>query len=118
MILDACFSGAGGRSVLAKGVRPLVTKVDISRGRTGRLNILTASQSDQITSTLESAGHGLFTYYLLNGLNGAAADASGHVTLKSLFEYASPKVQDEASRQNREQTPTLHTKTNPVLRAR
>lgn len=30
--LDSCFSGAGGRSVLAKGTKPLVTKVDTGIG--------------------------------------------------------------------------------------
>ena len=32
--MDACFSGAGGRSVLAKGARPLVMQVDPARPAT------------------------------------------------------------------------------------
>lgn len=78
---------------------------------------LTASESNQITSTLNKKGHGLFTYYLLKGLNGAAKDSSGKVTLKGLYDYLTPKVQDEAGRQNRDQTPTLHTNTDLILRA-
>lgn len=114
--LDACFSGAGGRSVLAKGARPLVTKVDLGAKPVENMTTLTAASADQITATLDSEGHGLFTYYLLEGLNGAAADAAGKITATGLFGYLRPKVQDEARLQNREQTPSLFFVTDPVLR--
>ncbi len=104
--LDACFSGAGGRSVLAKGARPLVTKVDAGTVPAD-LTVLAAASEDEITSALDEQGHGIFTYYLLKGLGGAAADGSGVVTAKGLFDYLRPKVQDAARRQNREQTPVL-----------
>ncbi len=58
----------------------------------------------------------MFTYFFLNGLNGAAKDAKGRITAKSLYRYLKPKVQDEARRQNREQTPTVQHKTDVVLR--
>lgn len=104
--MDACFSGAGGRSVLAKGLRPLVTKIDAGRAG-GKTVALTASAADEVSGTLEDQGHGLFTYHLLRGLNGAAADPRGRVTLAGLYDYLVPKVRDEARRQNREQTPQL-----------
>jgi uncharacterized caspase-like protein len=97
--LDACFSGAGGRSVLAKGVRPLVGKVDM--GGSGHVSVLAASGGDEITGTLEDQGHGLFTYYLLKGLNARRGASS----LLPLFDYLRPKVQDAARRDNRDQTP-------------
>lgn len=104
--LDSCFSGAGGRSVLAKGTRPLVTKLDM--GVTGKKVVsMTASAAEQISGTLEEQGHGLFTYHFLDGLNGAAADARGRVTLAGLYAYLQPKVSDSARRQNRDQTPQL-----------
>ncbi|MBI2788174.1 MAG: caspase family protein [Elusimicrobia bacterium] len=106
--LDSCFSGAGGRSVLAKGTRPLVAKVDtgpLDPG--GRLVALTASASDEISGTIDAQGHGAFTYYLLKGLNGAAAGKDGAVTLQGLYDYLKPKVADAAREQNRDQTPAL-----------
>jgi len=103
--MDACFSGAGGRSVLAKGVRPLVSKAEV--GVTGKTVALTASAADEVTGTIEEQGHGLFTYHLLKGLNGAAADGRGRVTLEGLHAYLVPKVRDDARRQNRAQTPQL-----------
>ncbi|MCX5795127.1 MAG: caspase family protein [Elusimicrobia bacterium] len=105
--LDACFSGAGGRSVLAKGIKPLVSKVVLDVPAQGKLVALSASAAAQVSGTSEEQGHGLFTYYLLKGLNGAAQTAGSGVTVRSLFDYLSPNVQDEARRQNREQTPQL-----------
>ncbi|MBI5210194.1 MAG: caspase family protein [Elusimicrobia bacterium] len=106
--LDACFSGAGGRSVLAKGARPLVTKIETGAvPRQGKLALLAAASAEEITSSIEAQGHGIFTYYLLKGLAGGAKDASGAVTVGGLLDYLKPKVQDEARRQGREQTPVL-----------
>ena len=73
----------------------------------GKIEVLTASGPDQISGTNDDSGHGLFTYHLLKGLNGAAEDAQGRVTLKSLYAYLRPKVMDDAHRANREQTPQL-----------
>lgn len=102
---DACFSGGGGRSVLSKGARPLVTKVDTGFVPAENLTVFTASAADQITSTLEEKGHGLFTYFFLKGMEGEARDAAGRVTARSLYDYLKPRVQDEARRQNRDQEP-------------
>lgn len=112
--MDACFSGAGGRSVLAKGARPLVMKVDTATVP-NNLTVFAAASADQITSTLEDQGHGAFTYYFLKGLSGGAKDGSGTVTAKGLYNYLKPKVQDEARRQNRDQTPVLHSQGDQEL---
>jgi hypothetical protein len=106
VMLDSCFSGAGGRSVLAKGARPLVTNVGTGfNSADGKITVLAAAGADQISGTDDDKGHGLFSYYLFNGLNGGAKDASGQVTVKSLFDYLKPKVVDEAHRVNRDQVP-------------
>ena len=106
--LDSCFSGAGGRSVLAKGTRPLVIKVrEGVVPDDGKMVVLTASRSDQITGVLEEQGHVAFTYYLLNGLNGKALDSDKRVTARSLYAYLKPKVEDAARLDNRNQTPQM-----------
>lgn len=117
--LDSCFSGAGGRSVLAKGTRPLVGKVDMAVQAEGKISVISASAGDQISGANDEAGYGLFTYNLLQGLNGAAKDPQGQVTLKSLYGYLKPRVQDEARRGNREQTPQLQSNGEDfILRAK
>jgi hypothetical protein len=105
--MDACFSGAGGRSVLPQGARPLVMKLNRAP-IPPNLTVFAAASGDQITGTLEEQGHGAFTHYFLKGLSGGAKDASGAVTVQSLFDYLKPKVQDAARRQNRDQEPVLH----------
>lgn len=105
--LDSCFSGAGGRSVLAKGSRPLVGKAAGLGPVAPNVVAFSAAGGDQISGTMDDQGHGAFTYYLLKGLGGEAGDSAGHVTVKSLYDYLSPKVADAARRQNRDQTPLL-----------
>ncbi len=106
--LDACFSGAGGRSVMAKGSRPMGITVSPAALPHGKLVLFGAASGDEITGSLEEQGHGLFTYYFLKGLSGAAKSPSGTVTLQSLYDYLKPLVQDAARRQNRDQTPVLY----------
>jgi hypothetical protein len=106
VVLDACFSGNGGRSVLPKGARPLVAQV--AQGFDFKnLVLLSAAGAGEITGTDDEQGHGIFTYYFLKGLSGAAADANGSVTAEGLYWYLKPLVHDQANRQNREQTPTI-----------
>ncbi|MEQ1919031.1 MAG: caspase family protein [Elusimicrobiota bacterium] len=99
--LDACFSGSGGRSVLAKGARPLVAKVDESVPVAANLTVLAAASGSEITGTLDDQAHGMFTYHFLKALSGGAK------TPRAMLDYLKPRVQDDARRQNREQSPTL-----------
>jgi TPR repeat protein len=101
--MDSCFSGAGGRSVLEKGTRPLINKVDTGASNLGKVVVLAAAGPDEITGTAAGQGHGLFTYYLLKSLN----DGHGKSRAKDLFGAVLPEVQDAARRDNRDQTPQL-----------
>jgi len=102
--LDACFSGSGGRSVLAKGTRPLVRVRDL-QAPSGGLSLLTAAAADEVTGAAPS-GNGLFSYHLLAGLNGRAdADRDGAITLAELVEYTQANVTEQAAEANRDQSP-------------
>jgi uncharacterized caspase-like protein len=104
--LDACFSGAGGRSVMEQGKRPLVA-VDLEKEaqKLGNVAVLAASAGNEISQDYGAKRHGLFTYYLLKGLRGEAdADKDGWVTLGELYNYAKPKVLDESRRLGYDQT--------------
>ena len=104
--LDACFSGEGGRSVLAKGMRPLVTQAPTELAA-GTVVALTASGANQAAGAYPREAHGLFTYFLLRGLNGDAADKDGRVTLASLYSSLAARVQDEARKAGADQSPQL-----------
>lgn len=114
VMLDSCFSGSGGRSVLAKGLRPLVNMKHTAVPANSPISIMTASSSAEVTGSMEDQGHGLFTYHLLKGLQGGAAKG-GHIDLESLFIFVRKAVTNGARLQNREQTPQL-TASDPSLR--
>jgi hypothetical protein len=107
--LDSCFSGAGGRSVLAKGARPLVMNLQSSVAPAKNMTILAAASGDQISSTYDEKGHGLFTYFMLKGIkNEDVVKPDGSIKMDDLFGYIKPQVERIARKQyNNEQSPQL-----------
>ncbi|MGF7039720.1 caspase family protein [Mucilaginibacter lappiensis] len=76
IILDSCNSGHLGNL-------PAVNNQAVLRQG---ISILTASRMDQ--KAYESAGNGVFSSLLMEGLQGGAADILGKVTSASLYSYA------------------------------
>jgi predicted small secreted protein len=107
--LDSCFSGAGGRSVIAKGARPLVMNLQNNTVLSANMTVLSASAGDQISSTYDEKGHGLFTYFMLKGIkNEEVVNPDGSIKMDDLFGYIKPQVERIARKQyNNEQTPQL-----------
>jgi len=101
-IADTCYSGAtGGRSMLAAKTRAALSDgffERISQGK-GRV-ILSACSANEVSKEDDGLGHGLFSYYLLKGLEGEAdQDGDGIITVSEVFGYLSRKV-PEASGQD------------------
>jgi len=94
-IADSCYSGAsGGRTISLTGVRANISDAfldRISRGK-GRI-ILTASGANEVSCENDKLKHGIFTYFLLEGLRGKAdADQDGVVTVDEAYAYVSKHV--------------------------
>lgn len=108
VVLDSCFSGAGGRSVLAKVAKPLVMTINMPTMRKN-ISVMTASSGDQISSAYEEQGHGLFTYFLLKGIKDEdVVRQDGSIKMADLFGYIKPQVERIARKQfNNKQTPQL-----------
>jgi uncharacterized caspase-like protein len=94
--LDACYSGAAGGRTFAS-LKTRATNVDDlflerltqSRGRA----IITASRPTEVSVELTEFGHGIFTYYLVEGLKGGAdGNRDGIVSLQELYEYVEQQV--------------------------
>jgi len=104
---DSCFSGAGGRSVLPEGTRPLVRVAKTKAA--GRVSLLAASTGAEISGPAPDGDGGLFTHHLLEAIGTGAADidGDGQISLGELSEWVSPRVTREAKRANREQHPEL-----------
>jgi hypothetical protein len=109
VVLDSCFSGAGGRSVLAKGARPLVMNLQDDIVLSKNMTVMSASSGDQISSTYDEKGHGLFTYFMLKGIkNEDVVKPNGSIKMEDLYGYIKPQVERIARKQyNNEQTPQL-----------
>ncbi|MBI5748951.1 MAG: ankyrin repeat domain-containing protein [Nitrospinae bacterium] len=110
VLLDSCFSGAGGRSVLAKGARPLVMIVDVSV-ISSNMAVLSATQGTQISTSSPEKGHGIFTYYFLKALK------DGKNTVSEIYEYIKPLVEDEAKQLNVQQSPSINPDVEMVRQA-
>ncbi|MDP2277156.1 MAG: caspase family protein, partial [Nitrospirota bacterium] len=100
VLLDSCFSGAGGRSVLAKGARPLVM-MTTSTVLSSNMAVLSATQGTQISTSSPEKGHGIFTYYFLKALK------DGKKNIAEIYEYIKPLVEDEAKQLNVQQSPSI-----------
>jgi len=108
VVMDSCFSGAGGRSVIQKGARPMLIKVENPLMAAQNMVVISAAAGNQISNALPEQRHGLFTYYFLKGLQGEAdANKDGGVDVEELYAYLRPQVETEARRMNAEQSPQL-----------
>jgi len=94
-ISDSCYSGAtAGRTFATASRRAVVSETFLNRLSKGKGRIvLSASKASEVSEEREELGHGVFTYYLLEGLRGKAdADKDGIVTVDEAYGYVSKKV--------------------------
>jgi HEAT repeat protein len=101
-IADTCYSGAsGGRTMMATKTRANLSDrfyERISKGK-GRV-IISSCSANEVSKEDDSLQHGIFSYYMLEGLKGRAdQDKDGIITISELFGYISRKV-PEASAQD------------------
>lgn len=100
VVLDSCFSGAGGRSVLARGTRPLVMAA-ASGPLPSRMAVLSATQGSQISTSAPDKRHGVLTYFFLKALQAGKKD------LADIYTFIRPRVEDAAKELNVQQVPSL-----------
>ena len=94
VVFDSCYSGGQSRS-LSGGTRPVGDDFDIFSDFSleGKL-VLAAAREDQEALEHEAFGHGVFTHFLLRGLDGQAdADSDYLITAEELYAYVSTEVE-------------------------
>ncbi len=94
-IADACYSGAsGGRTISVTGVRANMTDGFLERVTGGRGKmIITASAANEVSVEKDELQHGVFTYYLLEGLRGKAdLDRDSMITVDEAYRYVYDQV--------------------------
>ncbi|MBE9049148.1 GUN4 domain-containing protein [Nostocales cyanobacterium LEGE 11386] len=92
--LDACHSGdltlLGARGEADSLLNPTQELVDILRQRAAKRQgfyALLSCDRGQQSWEFPQLGHGVFTYYLIRGLRGEAADAQGIIEADGLYRY-------------------------------
>ena len=108
MFIDSCYSGQtrDGDAIFANA-RPVALKSK-SAGYPSTFTVLTASAPDQISWSSDELGHGIFSYYLMKGLEGGAdGNQDGKLTAGELHAYLLDKVNWQAAILNKKQQPQL-----------
>jgi hypothetical protein len=116
IFLDACYSGqARTGETLITSARPVSLKAETAAFPEG-FTVITASRGDQISSSSPELKHGIFSYYLMRGMEGDAdANRDGRITAGEMQAYLAENVARQAGMINRRQEPQLLGDANRVL---
>ena len=116
LFLDTCYSG-GTRTneALLADARPIAIVPDM-KALPSNVTVLAAASGAQLSSTYEAAQQGLFSYWLMKGLEGDAdTNKDKKITAGELHEYVARQVGPMAQRRNRQQDPQLMGDSTRVL---
>ena len=112
VFLDTCYSGATrGKDVLLAS-RPIAIRAKEQAVPEG-FTVMTAAAGDQTAKPLEEAKHGMFSYFLMKGMEGDAdANQDNQITAGELHAYVQQNVIQQSSGS---QTPELQGDDDRVL---
>lgn len=105
IILDCCHSGAANiRGDVQSNLRYITNNdLDQKMHTLGAGNVLLAAcQPHEVAYEKPSIGHGVFSYYLLEGMYGEAVDSNGEITIPNLYDYVSHEFEAQV-----DQTPVF-----------
>lgn len=110
VFLDTCFSGANRENqMLLAGARPVRLEV-LDPAMAAGITVFSAASGTQVSSAWPEQKHGLFTYFLLKGLQGAAdSNKDKQLTVGELSGYIAASVPSQAALLDREQQPQVKT---------
>ena len=92
--------------------RPIAIR-PIDDGMPDNFTLITASSGDEFSGPLEEAKHGMFSYFLMKGMEGEAdANKNNEITAGELHEYVQTYVIQQSSGS---QTPELQGDADRVL---
>ena len=113
---NTCYSGqTRSEQMLVAGLRPVRIVAD-EQDTPNNFTIFTASNYDQTSGSINEAEHGIFTYYLMKGLEGKAdINQDKKITNGELLAYMDENVSQKASELGRQQNPSLAGDPDKVL---
>ena len=116
MFFDTCYSGqTRDEEMLVAGLRP-IRLLKSEQEKPNNFTIFTASNYDQTSGSIDEAKHGIFSYYLMKGMEGKAdLNSDKKITNGELIAYLKQNVTEEAFVNNRQQEPMLSGNPDKVL---
>ena len=113
---DTCYSGLTRQNeMLVADARPIKIVAD-ETSLPSNVNLISAASNNEIASSLEEAEHGMFSYYLMEGLGGNAdLDQNKNITVGELHEYVKNRVKEKAAKLGRDQNPQVSGNKDKVL---
>ncbi len=89
IVIDACFSGqAGNGATLIQNASPALLRVNNPLVADANTVIFQSSSANQVSNWYDEKRHGMFTYFFLKGLQGAAdANNDGKITADELIKF-------------------------------
>ena len=116
IFLDTCYSGVSrDEQTLLASARP-VRIIANNKSTPENFTIFSASQLDQISSGLKEVKHGIFSYFLMKGLEGKAdLNNDNKITNGELLAYMDENVSQKAAELGRQQNPSLAGDPDKVL---
>ena len=116
IFFDTCYSGqTRSEETLMAGLRPVRIVVD-EQTIPSNFTIFSASNLTQTSGSINEAKHGIFSYYLMKGMEGNAdTNQDKKITNGELIAYLKQNVTEEAFVNNRQQEPMLSGDPDQVL---
>ena len=112
VFLDTCYSGVTRNEEMLIAGRPIVFKAKEQAIPDG-FTLFSAASNEQISRPLEEAKHGMFSYFLMKGMEGDAdANNDNKITARELHAYVEQNVVQQSSGS---QTPELQGDKDRVL---
>ena len=112
VFLDTCYSGTTRGTDMLIASRPIALKA-LKQSLPDNFTVLTAAAGDQTAKPLEEAKHGMFSYFLMKGMEGDAdANQDNQITAGELHAYVQSNVVQQSSGS---QTPELQGDADRVL---
>ena len=112
VFLDTCYSGVTRNEEMLIAGRPIVIKAKDQAIPDG-FTLFSAASNEQISRPLEEAKHGMFSYFLMKGMEGDAdTNNDNKITARELHAYVEQNVIQQSSGS---QTPELQGDKDRVL---
>ena len=116
VFLDACYSGETREKEMILANTRRIVAVPLENDVPENFTIFSASSGSETSSSLPEASHGLFSYFLMKGLEGNAdKNKDKKITSGELYSYVRDRVSKQAARLGVIQTPQLQGDENRVL---